>query len=191
MSCHPVYPACPDLGRDPRRALQASSRDVFSFNPFAFMQLRTLFYPSLREGCARDLSPLLSVCCALFCAMAQSQHLWNQSFAHSFPCNGGVGVLISSSLVHSERGASFFSATSALRKPRSPHLDCSSTARLPRASRGSSQLAFFFCFQRLTHCPICKPFVLITLQQWVGWVGGTEFRLSSFQFRFQAELAYT
>src|SRR5690348_8516940 len=29
------------------------------------------------------------------------------------------------------------------------------------------------CFQALTHCPICKPSVLMTLQQWGGCVGGT------------------
>jgi hypothetical protein len=31
-----------------------------------------------------------------------------------------------------------------------------------------STLASFFCFQRLTNCPIYKPFALITLQRWGG-----------------------
>ena|SRR5690348_90473 len=32
-------------------------------------------------------------------------------------------------------------------------------------------LPAFFCFQQVTHCPICNPFVLIMLQQWGGVVG--------------------
>ena len=35
------------------------------------------------------LSSLFSLPCALFCATAHSQLLWHQSFAHSFPFNGG------------------------------------------------------------------------------------------------------
>ena len=41
----------------------------------------------------------------------------------------------------------------------------------------SSPLAACLCFQRLTHCSICKPFVLITLQQYPGVVGGRPFSI--------------
>src|SRR5690348_10465937 len=47
-----------------------------------------------------------------------------------------------------------------------------SSRALSLANR-NSPLAAVLCFQRLTHCPICKPFVLITLQQWGEWVGAT------------------
>lgn len=33
-----------------------------------------------------------------------------------------------------------------------------------------SPLPRFLCFHALTHCPICKSFLLIMLQQWVGGV---------------------
>jgi hypothetical protein len=55
--------------------------------------------------------------------------------------------------------------------PASSLAACSS--RLPRASRGASidrsPHATLFCFQSVTNCPICNPFVFITLQQWGGY----------------------
>jgi hypothetical protein len=38
----------------------------------------------------------------------------------------------------------------------------------PNIIRNSQPLMPVLCFQRLTHCPICNPFVLITLQQYPG-----------------------
>jgi hypothetical protein len=45
------------------------------------------------------------------------------------------------------------------------------------ATRHSS-LVPIFSFQPLTNCPICKSFVLITIQQYPGWVGGLLLRPS-------------
>ena len=45
----------------------------------------------------------------------------------------------------------------------------------------TSPLIACLCFQRLAHCPICKPFVFITLQQYRG-VGGPPFPFSLFHF---------
>ena len=42
-----------------------------------------------------------------------------------------------------------------------------------------SPLATMFSFQRLKHCPICNPFILITLQQWGGWGRGFPSRARS------------
>src|SRR5579859_8059987 len=42
----------------------------------------------------------------------------------------------------------------------------------PAPARLRSPQATVFCFHQLTNCPICKPFVLKTLQQWGGVVGG-------------------
>ena len=39
-------------------------------------------------------------------------------------------------------------------------------------------------FQGVTHCPICNLFLLITLQQWVAWVGGLPVPFSTFTFPF-------
>src|ERR671922_1252431 len=102
---------------------------------------RSHFWLLYSDFCLSYLSPLPPIRSALFCTMERSQYLWNQSLAHSFPCNGGATV---SSLA-------FSLAT-----------------RLRRASRGNSLIAASFYFQRLTHCPICNLFVLITMQQWGG-----------------------
>src|SRR5690348_2248434 len=67
---------------------------VFSNTSALFFTLSEVegLAPNVCEGCARDLSPLLSVICALFGAMEPSQPLSHQSLPHSFPCNGGWGV---------------------------------------------------------------------------------------------------
>jgi hypothetical protein len=70
----------------------------FDPSPF-FSSTSALFLaPSAREGCACDLSPLLSAYYALFCAMETSQPLSCQSLAHSFPCNGGWGCIAAAQL---------------------------------------------------------------------------------------------
>jgi hypothetical protein len=112
------------------------------------------FTPSAVEGCARGLSPLLSVDYALFCAMEPSQPLSHQSLAHSFPCNGGG------------RGSSMNSAADD--SPRFLLQICpfiiSNLQDAPPAT------LFFSCF-----CIVAG-----------GWVGGTEFRFSHFEFRVPA-----
>ena len=115
--------------------------------------------PLLHQTNASYLSFLFSYGCAPFGATEPSQPLPHQSLPHSFPCNGGgrVSSLVRSLLTRSSPLHAFFYFQSLL----------------PRASRGTncskfSPLAASLCFQRLTHCPICKPFALITLQQYPG-----------------------
>jgi hypothetical protein len=60
-----------------------------------------------------------------------------------------------------------------------PYTDSSTLFRLPTVNRRSrsyrggqlSTLLPSVCFQHVTNCPICKSFVLKTIQQYRGWVG--------------------
>jgi|SRR5919108_1485317 hypothetical protein len=125
----------------------------FDLSPFPPIRCPLFFTPCVSEGCARVLFSLLSVYYALFFPLKQSQPLSHQPLPHSFPCNGGWGVTFPSSI------ARLFNLT------------------------GNLPLAAFFCFQRLTHCPIYNPFVLMTLQQW----GGRGVRPSlSFKYYFKS-----
>jgi hypothetical protein len=70
----------------------ASSRNLF---PFMLLHCCPGVYPQ-RSNISTfqpflDLSPFFSYSSALFGATAQSQPLCNQTFPHSFSCNGGVG----------------------------------------------------------------------------------------------------
>src|SRR5207248_500540 len=49
----------------------------------------------------------------------------------------------------------------------------------PRNKRESA-VPLSVCFQQLVNCPICKPFVLITMQQCRGWGGPPDVTLKSY-----------
>ena len=151
----------------PRRSLLFNQIDAFPLSP-VFSNISALFFtlsevegltPSSCEGCPRDLSPLLSVdCalfCALFCAMEPSQRFSYQGLAHSFPCNGGWACfsLFRSGFCPLNSAFSLGNSRQLTNRSKlSPHFDS-------------------LCFHRLTHCPICKSFVFSTIQQWGGCVG--------------------
>src|SRR5215472_14241966 len=56
---------------------------------------------------------------------------------------------------------------------------CSSSALICNQFRTQSPLAAALSFQSLTNCPICKPFALMTLQQYGGG-----YLVPNFQLRF-------
>ena len=110
----------------PRRSPLLRQTNPFGLSPM-FSNTCALFFilseveglaPSVCEGCASDLSLLLSVDYALFCAMEPSQPLSHQALPHSFPCNGGWWVpALAPSPVHSPFTPScllLFSSTYAL-----------------------------------------------------------------------------
>lgn len=85
---------------------------------------------------------------------------------------GSVGVLDMLCQSSSQPSRNEFLARSpSIFKPRSSAL--SRFQQLTNCPRISPPLASL-CFQALTHCPICKPFVFRTLQQYRGVVGGLE-----------------
>jgi hypothetical protein len=138
------------------------------------------------------LSPLHPTRSALFFAMERSQALSHQSLAHSFPCNGGgrvsvQGLSVAARLPHLPRASEGASSGSS---PWSGFL-CFQQLTYPKRighperSEGSLLISFqqltncselspdsgFLCFHTFANRPICKPFVLIKLQQYPGVCG--------------------
>src|SRR5690348_559407 len=138
------------------------------------------------------LSPLHPTRSALFFAMERSQALSHQSLAHSFPCNGGgrvsvQGLSVAARLPHLPRASEGASSGSS---PWSGFL-CFQQLTYPKRighperSEGSLLISFqqltncselspdsgFLCFHTFANRPICKPFVLIKLQQYPRMCG--------------------
>ena len=144
---------CASPGR--RSALLDSHKAARVFNPLFFNRLRTLFYPERGRRACPELMRGVSTRSISFLFMLLRTLFSNGAIATSFSS-------ITSALFPVQRGMGVSSLTMLI-------------------GARSSPPAAFLCFQQLTNCPICKPFILITMQQW-GGCGGTPFSIFSFPF---------
>ena len=159
MAYPPVYP-------EPRRVLQNPPTAVYLSNLFPFNHFRTLF----RNGAIT--SPFSSITYALFSMQWRGGGVSSSAFTihQSRITSHSISALFSSTSAHHLRDRNTFN-TYTVNTLRTTFFAtegwglflCSTFQTFKRATFKRS-----LYFQQLTHCPICKPFVFITLQQWGG-----------------------
>ena len=140
MSCRPPFTALPSLPSNVQTFKRATLKRSLDLSPLLAITCILFFTPSGCEG-------VLAIYLLCFQIVAHSFLQWS----HHKP------FLINHfrTLSHAMEGGV-------------SSLDPSLATRLPQAPRGHSPLATSLRFQRLTHCPICNHFILITLQQYPG-----------------------